>query len=250
MKKYGYVMALSTEQHFSGGSYLDVTDIIFEEFMERGVYIANETRKLEILYSTIDRKRGTTRVWLVGNAISRVCPYIQDWGLDDIIKKQKQGDIDTKVIHNEENDVTIAIEYCKSSGGKQMSISDTMIDKGLWQTTSQPKLENYKDYKINFVFGFQYKGFKYLCEILTLKENANDYIFFIKPYYKDFAEDCIVFSDKIKPSPYWNKDIYSTKFPNDTLNDIFKNFKESKIFYSDDLTGTDFKQSIDFIIRK
>ena len=28
-------MALSTEQHYSGGSYLDVDTIIFEEFMER-----------------------------------------------------------------------------------------------------------------------------------------------------------------------------------------------------------------------
>lgn len=33
--KIGYVMALSTEQHYSGGSFLDVEDIIFEEFQER-----------------------------------------------------------------------------------------------------------------------------------------------------------------------------------------------------------------------
>ena len=31
----GYAMALSTEQHYSGGSFLDVEDIIFEEFLER-----------------------------------------------------------------------------------------------------------------------------------------------------------------------------------------------------------------------
>ena len=34
-EKIGYTMALSTEQHYSGGSFLDVDTIIFEEFMER-----------------------------------------------------------------------------------------------------------------------------------------------------------------------------------------------------------------------
>jgi len=41
--KIGYVMALSTEQHYSGGSYLDVKRIIFEEFMERGNYVKRRT---------------------------------------------------------------------------------------------------------------------------------------------------------------------------------------------------------------
>ena len=31
---------------------------------------------------------------------------------------------------------------------------------------------------------------------------------------------------------------------------MFKNFKESKIFYCNDITGTDFKKVIDFTIKK
>lgn len=81
-EKIGYVMALSTEQHYSSGSFLDVDMIIFEEFMARGQYIPNEPDRLMILYSTIDRKRGTTKLYMVGNSISRVCPYINDWGLE------------------------------------------------------------------------------------------------------------------------------------------------------------------------
>lgn len=79
-EKIGYVMSLSTEQHYSGGSFLDVDSIIFEEFMERGSYLANECDKLMILYSTIDRKRGVTKLWMVGNSISRVCPYVRSLG--------------------------------------------------------------------------------------------------------------------------------------------------------------------------
>jgi len=83
-----------------------------------------------ILYSTVDRKRGTTELWLVGNTISRVCPYINAWGLDDIFRTIKQGEIKTKTIKNENNDVKIAIEYCKASGGLQMTIgtASTMVD--------------------------------------------------------------------------------------------------------------------------
>lgn len=251
-EKIGYTMALSTEQHYSGGSFLDVEDIIFEEFMERGVYIKNESAKLEILYSTIDRKKGNVKVWLVGNSISRVCPYIQDWDLDEIVRKQKQGDIDIKEVKNENNSFTIAVEYCSNSGGKQMSITDKMIDKGLWQTSGQPKLRySLKNYTVEFTFGFQYKKFKFLCHVLTLDgDNILDYVFFIKPYYREFKKDCVVFSDVVSDSPYWQRDIYSTNFANDNLNKLFYNFRERKIFYSDDLTGTDFKQAIDFIIKR
>lgn len=44
------------EQHYSGASFLDYDRIIFEEFMERGVYLANECSKLEIFYNTVDRR--------------------------------------------------------------------------------------------------------------------------------------------------------------------------------------------------
>lgn len=90
VKKSGYAVALSTEQNYAGSSYLDVEDIIFEEFMSRNVYLANESNKLMNFYATVDRKRLTTRLWLVGNSISRVCPYINDWNLHKIISSQKQ----------------------------------------------------------------------------------------------------------------------------------------------------------------
>ena len=93
---------MSLEQRYSSASFLDVDDIIFEEFMSRGIYIAHEPDKLQTFYSTVDRKRGTTRIWLIGNTVSRICPYLQDWELTDIMKHQKQGEIKTKIIHNEE----------------------------------------------------------------------------------------------------------------------------------------------------
>ena len=251
-EKIGYVMALSTEQHYSGGSFLDVDSIIFEEFMERGSYIPNEPDKLMTLYSTIDRKRGTTKLWMVGNSISRVCPYISAWGLDNIFRTIKQGEIETKIIHNENNDVKIAVEYCKSSGGKTMAIGNasSMIDKGGWQTFPQPKLpKSKKEYKTLYRFGFQYKNFRFLCEYL-IDKIENHTCFFIYPKYTEFKENTIIFSDVVKIDRHWQRDIYNISIKNDKIKKFFQTFKENMIFYSSDLCGTDFKQVKDFEIRR
>lgn len=130
-EKIGYAVALSQEQHFSSASFLDVDTIVFEEFMERGAYIAKEPEKLMIFYNTVDRGKGRVKLWLVGNTISRVNPYLKDWNLQEVVRKQKQGDIDVIEVKNENNTVKLAIEYAKSVGNKQMAIGNakSMIDK-------------------------------------------------------------------------------------------------------------------------
>lgn len=252
-EKIGYAIPISLEQRYSGASFLDVDDIIVEEFMSRGIYIVNEPSKLMTFYSTVDRKRGTTKLWLVGNTVSRVCPYLKEWGLYDIMKNQKQGDINTTIIHNEENDVKIAVEYCRSSGGKTMAIGQAknMIDKGEWQTDIQPKLpKSYKAYDILFRFGFQYQSFKFICEYLVDKQEKKYPCWFIYPYNKNFGDNFIVFSDEIKISPYWQRDIYNITIKNEKLKHLFQSFREDKIFFSSDMCGTDFKQVIDFNIKR
>lgn len=246
----GYVVALSGEQHFSGASFLDCDRIIFEEFMERGSYLPNEPARLMIFYSTVDRKRGVTKMFLVGNTISRVCPYLTDWGLLNVIRNLKQGEMTKLDFVNDDTVVTIAIEYCKPSGGKKLAIgsASSMIDSGDWQTNPQPKLpKSKKCYKVLYRIGFQYMGFKFLGEYL---QDDNDLLWFIYPYSGEFSKDLIVFSDVILPSRLWQKDIYNISIKNETLKKLLSTFKENCIFYSDDLTGTDFKNAIDFMIRK
>lgn len=259
VERIGYVVALSTEQKYAGGSFLDVTDIIFEEFMSRGIYINNEPDKLMNFYSTVDRKRGTTRLWLVGNTISKVCPYLTEWGLMDIIKHQKQGDINTLWIptgeYDEDNipvEVKVAIEYCMSTGNSSYVIGKhkDMLNKGEWQSDPQPHLpKSYKCYKILYRLVFLYQGFKFIGEYLMDNENK-DVCWFVYPYEGEIKDNILVFSDVIKTSPYWQKDIYNPLIKNDRLRDLLKTFKESNIFYASDMCGTDFKQVIDFEIRK
>jgi hypothetical protein len=256
--KIGYIMALSTEQNYAGANYSDVHDIIFEEFMSRSTYLSSETSKLMNLYSTVDRKKGTTRLWLCGNTISRVCPYLEDWGLMDLMRGMKQGDIRTKWVDTGDEDdegnkieVLLALEWCKHSGRSSFIIGKhaSMLNKGDWQSDPQPHLSySYKEYKMLFRIGFQYQSFKFLGEYLMDKDSNT--LWFIYPYNREFKKNLIVFSDIIKESNYWQKDIYNPTFKNDNIRNILSTFKESKIFYATDLVGTDFKQAIDFIIRK
>lgn len=108
-----------------------------------------------------------------------------------------------------------------------------MVDSGSWQTTPQPKLPKSKnEYKIVYRIGFQYMGFKFLGDLL---QDNQDLLWFIYPFNKEFSNKIIVFSDVIKTSRYWQKDIYNISIKNKRLQTIFNTFKENCIFYSDDL---------------
>lgn len=238
--KIGYVVALSTEQNYAGASYLDVEDIIFEEFMSRSTYLPNEPDKLMNFYATVDRKRLTTRLWLVGNTISRVCPYINEWGLHKLISGQKQGSIEIKEIPDvvEGNPpIKIALEYCLSTGQTSGTIGHNaeMINTGAWETHPQPHLpKSYSEYEVAFRFGFLYKSFKFLSELLIDKKDGV-MIWFVYPYYKEFDNKTIIFSDIINVNEYWQRDIYNITIKNEKLKRIFMTFRENKIFYASDM---------------
>lgn len=164
----------------------------------------------------------------------------------------KQGDIlETKLKNADGEDLSFAIEYCRSSGGKSMSVGALggMVDKGEWQADKQPKLpESYSNYKVVYRIGFLYQGFKFLAEYLT--SNKKEFVWFVKSYYKEFNDDLLVFSDEVRVSPYWNLNPYDNMIPNKKIKMLMDTFRESNIFYSDNLTGTDFKKVINFLIKK
>ena len=254
----GYVVALSTEQTYAGASYLDVDNMIFEEFMARGTYLPHEPDKLMNLYSTVDRKRGTTKLWLVGNTISRVCPYIEEWGLHKIITEQKQGTIITKeittgFIDDEGNEETIklAIEYCKSTGTSSHVIGKhkAMLNQGAWQSDPQPHLPlSYNEYDVMFRMMFKYGEFKFIAEYLF--DNVSEYCWYIYPYKGEITDDMLVISDEVKLNRHWQRNVYNIDIDNITLKRLLNTFRENNIFYSSDLCGTDFKQAIDFDILR
>lgn len=123
-----------------------------------------------------------------------------------------------------------------------------MIDGGDWQTEKCPKLKySRKLYDMKFRIGFRYMGFSFLGELLAKDDT---FCWWIYPKNNDFDDKIIVFSDEVKESPNWFRDIYNIPLNHNLHDFLNRTFRESNIFYSDDLTGTDFKKSIDFSIKK
>lgn len=250
-EKIGYAIALSQEQNYSSVSFLDVDNIIYEEFMSRTMYIAREPEKLMIFYDTVDRKRGHVRLWLVGNTISRICPFLPAWDLQETITRMKQGDIEVKDIENSNNKIKLAIEYCRQTNQKSFAIGDseTMISGGNWLASPQPHLtDSIKTYKVVLRVVFIYQSFKFLGTLYSKKDSL---VWFICPKKGDVKKNTLVFG-VIAESPLYNNDIYNIDFRiNNKVRQLISNsFKESNIFYSTDLCGTDFKQAIDFSIKR
>jgi hypothetical protein len=108
--------------------------------------------------------------------------------------------------------------------------------------------------------GFKYalKSLKYFDKkkiiitpgIIELDKENKDICWFIYPTEKDFNNKLVRFTDIISPSIYYQRNIYDITIKNDNLQKLLNTFREDKIFYATDLVGTDFKQVIDFSIRR
>lgn len=149
--KCGEVFALSTSRHYKSTGHPDIDFIIYEEFIsEDGFYLEDEPHKLENLISTIMRKDSKCRIFLIGNTLSRVCPYFLEWGLKNI-RKQKPGTIDIYTHENTEGEILkIAVEHCPPSPHKSKLFfgrAAKSIQGGAWYTGSYPHLpEDFEKY--------------------------------------------------------------------------------------------------------
>lgn len=237
----GYMLALSQEQKYKSRNFQDVTDIIFEEFISSDYYLPNEVTKLESLVSTIARKE-FVRVWLIGNTISRHCPYFREWELIRI-PKQEQGTIDVYERKNLDGDlIKIAVQYCETSGksGKMFGFSkkQNMTTSGSWQSEPQPHLEC----KLNFctllyTIVVQKNGYKFLCKFM--KTPKNNYVWYVEPKTTPIQENTRLISDIVIESNLSTVD-FTPLNKNEAI--AFSFFNDSNTFFSDNLTGTEFKQ--------
>ena len=81
---------------------------------------------------------------MLGNTISRVVPYFQEWCPN--VPKQQQGTIELYHMHDEAgegNEITIAVEYgghIKGTGPMFFGQASKAILAGEWDVVDRPKL--------------------------------------------------------------------------------------------------------------
>lgn len=247
-KHVGYCMSLSAAAHYTGGSYLDVENILYEEFISRDYYLKDETTKLQDFVSTIARDRDV-KVWMVGNALTRFCPYFSDWELTKT-NKQKQGEIAIYKIatgrFNEDNEpiyAQVAVEFTEASGtGSKMFFGQKskMITEGGWQTDIKPKLERrLETYRTIYTVVIICKKFMFLGRYLYDKESSGCF-WYIERKTTEVKPKSRIISDTFSPDP-----LHTIGFVplSPEEREIFRDIDRRKVVYSDNLTGTEFQQA-------
>ena len=241
----GYAIALNTEQNFSSIlSSKDINKIIFEEFQSRTRYITDECEKFDFLYSTIDREQGTTKVYFMGNAISKACPYWAHFGILDLIKKQKSNTIKSY----EKNGKKILIEKTPVFNGKTTTVGDSAgaIARGDWYSTKQPQIKMKGHKRGIFYVNFDFNGLLFLGQ-LNCDDTGAPYWFIREVEYFKNKKNLTV-SNKAKSDYNYTDNIY--KINNERIKKIIdKTFRKDKIFFSTNESGTDFKTACIFNIH-
>lgn len=241
-KRIGYCMALSASTHYKSTQYPFVKYMIFEEFVTDGLYLQNECNLLMQLVSTVYRNRKDGKVFLIGNTISRVCPYFYEWELRGI-PKQKQGTIENYFHYFDDKEIKISVEFAEQSNIKNTMFfgkSAEQIVTGAWKSEAHPHLpKEYSNYKKLYEVRYLYKDFDFILELL--RDKKEKYILlFIHPNTKHRDIDRTV-SNIYNPSPLVTSNL--TKLTNGDIL-IKELFESDKAVYSDNLTGSDFIQII------
>lgn len=239
-KRIGYCMALSASTHYKSTQYPFVKNMIFEEFVTDGLYLQNECNLLMQLVSTVFRNRKDGKVFLIGNTISRVCPYFYEWELRGI-PKQKQGTIENYYHTFDDTEIKISVEFAEQSNIKNTMFfgkSAEQIVTGAWKSESHPHLQKeYDKYKKLYEVRYIYKDFDFIMELLR---DNKVMILFIHPNTKH--RDCKrIVSNVYSPNPLVTSNLTVITNGDKIIIDLFNN---QKAVYSDNLTGSDFIQII------
>ena len=213
--------------------------IIYEEFIAADYYLEDEPTKLQRVVTAIFRDH-KGKVLMLGNTISRTCPYFLEWCPN--VLKQQPGTIEIYNMHDEAGegiDIKIACEYTghvKGSGSMFFGQASKAIMAGEWDVKNSPKLPKDKmDYEKAYELILSYHQFSFVVQLLV-DIYTGACLVYIYPRTTSRRIDrkiCDTFSD----------DIYTTRYfrnnrPEMRIRELIQN---EKVVYSDNLTASDFQ---------
>lgn len=246
-KLMGRVMALGAAAHVKSMVGNDYGNIIYEEFISSDNYLNDECNRLQQFVSTIARRR-KIHVYMIGNTISRMCPYFTEWGLEHI-PQQKQGTIDIYNFKTGEKEpdgtevcVKIAVELTNHSSNSTSKMffgaKSTAIINGVWETGVYPHLAHeYGDYTTIYAVTFILANMKYRAELLKYNGNNTYEVIYVVPSGKHITTQRII-QEQYSPNKLITDKFYSICIGDAKMKELIR---MNKIVYSDNLTGSEFK---------
>ena len=234
----GKYCALNEYERYKSWAFVDYDYILYEEFITDNAYLPDEPRQLQQFVSTVARHNSMT-VLLIGNTLSRVCPYFAEWCLEGVLK-QKLGTIEIYHFNYEDGVVDIAVEYCANANfDNKMFFGQPakQIVSGEWDVTDVAKLpRKQEEYELLYEVLVEYQKFKFVMNLLCEPEDGGC-IVFIYPF-TGVRKIQRILSTEFSDSPFKNAKLNMDRRPEAM---IYNCFRTGKVCYSDNLTGSDFK---------
>ena len=219
-----YAFALTQQEHYKSNSYPNIRNIIFDEFLTRGLYLPDEFIIFQNVLSTIIRLRDDVVIFMLGNTVNKYSPYIKEMGLTRM-RDQKIGTID--IYEYGDTGLTVAVEY------SDMPIKDkksnvyfafnnprlNMIKNGAWEIDVYPhypreEYEGINPYKdIKYIFYVEFEGITLQCEVIYKKEDKEGnkkptYFLFVHPKTTPIKNDdnkSLIYSQIHNPLPNYRR---------------------------------------------
>lgn len=255
-KRLGFCYSVSQAERLKSNSiFQNVEDIVFEEFVATGMYLSKEVELLNSIISTVARDRDI-RVWFIGNSIDRDCPYFREYQLTNI-PRMKPGTFDIYNIKTgtfdddgNEGELRIGVEFCerptKSLSNMFAGSHASGITGSVWVCESKPHLnEDIDNFSKIYTVFFERGLLSYRADLLS--SNKGDFFWYVSPKTKDFSPlykfkpgDRVV-SENASVDCFWTTRLIGLS---EYENKIFDLMKNGKIFYSDNLTGTEFERAL------
>ena len=240
-KTIGRYLALNLNERYKSQVFKGYDYLIYEEFITDRLYLDNEVKTLMQLVSTCFRDRKAT-VFLVGNTLSRVCPYFHEWCLTGTLK-QKPGTIEVYHYHVDDDIIDVAVEYCANTNKTNTMFfgqASKQIVSGEWDTEDLPHLPgDQQDYECVYKVCVKYQSFSFMMNLLIDEDGSK--IVFVYPHTGKTKVDRII-QDEFSTDPMINNRLDTRHKPEAHMLDCFR---FNKVCYSDNLTGTDFRHVIE-----
>ena len=237
----GFAFALTQMEHDKGANYPgNIGTVIFDEFLTRSAYLPDEMALFSNVLSTVLRADGNAKIWMLGNTVSRYCPYFREMGLRHIQQMEIGG---MQYYTGTRDDCTILVHWADGlPNGKPTdryfafdNPKLKMITEGKFETAIYPhKPADFGDKDVVYSFFIFFNGEIVRGDVVIWK--GNEFLWFTpKTTPLKCPDTDLIYSDQDDMRSNWRRRI--TRPVSEPERAIWALLRSEKAFYLDNETG-------------
>lgn len=245
--RLGKAFSVESQLAYKSQHFDYICNAVYEEFITNKPYLSDEWGEFNNLLSTLFRKRKDVKAFLLGNTVSRECPYLREFGID--IYKVKKNTINVAELEQTDGrKIKFAFEWAEpkeeESGIFFGKVSKEIVS-GEWSAREYPHLfVSLNDVEILYTF-FMINNLGNAWKCVEFLYNDAKYVY-VYPfdyeavqYYPTFD----VFTDELDEVTMQKKN-YFIHPDKRRHRKIFELFRAGHFVYATNLCGTEFNNSL------